>query len=191
MYSMRAIATCVTLTLLAGGTLAWTNLEPASTTANSAKAASPLEPLAFLEGAWHGDMNGSHVEEIWSKPHGTSIMGIFRWCKPDGSPSIFEMLTITSEGADTRLRLRHYSPTLVAKEQADKPLTLKLADSTADGSSRCAVFEAEAAGDLQRVTYQRKGATLHITVLFKTTPATEGKPEKARPPLEFILTRRG
>lgn len=76
---------------------------------------------------------------------------------------MFEILTITAEPDATRLRLQHYTPTLKANEDADKPLTLKLTQS----SSSRAVFEAEKdAHDLSRIVYEVTGDELKIAVEF-------------------------
>ncbi len=152
----------------------------AASAAGAAQATSPLAELGFLAGTWRGDMGPSMAEEVWSAPIGTSIMGCFRWLKPDQSPSMFEMLTITREGERTLLRLRHYSPTLTAKEEKDKPLTLTLSES---GPGK-AVFAAEkdGAGDLTSVRYELRDGALHIDVEF-----VQG--EKPRQPLKFRLAR--
>ncbi|MBY0312052.1 MAG: hypothetical protein K2W85_08280 [Phycisphaerales bacterium] len=156
---------------------------PAAAPVETKPTASPddLKPLAFLAGAWSSDSGGSLTEEHWSSPHGTSIMGMFRWCKPDGTPSMFEILTITAEPEGVLLRLRHYSPVLVAKEDKDKPLVLKL-DSVKDNK---AVFVAHAdTGKLSRITYHAAEADrLSIDVAFSE--------ESKRPPLRFNLKRQG
>lgn len=153
-----------------------------ATAAPNSSAASSLQELGFLAGAWRGDMAGGLSEEVWSEPSGSSIMGCFRWLKEDCSPRMFEMLTITREGDATLLRLRHYTPTLNAKEEADKPLTLSLKES---GPGR-AVFAAGKgeAGDLSGVRYELREGALHITVEF-------GNSEKQREPLIFSLQRSG
>jgi len=142
-------------------------------------AAARLAPLSFLTGTWQGDMNGGFVEETWSAPHGTNMLGHFRWLRPDGSAAMFELLAITQEDDDVRLRLRHYSPTLDAKEPLDKPQTLKLAEQSA---SR-ALFRAEKdAGTLDRISYEVENDVLHISVEFVAS-------EPPRLPLRFKLQR--
>jgi hypothetical protein len=157
-----------------------------------AVAAPPIEAVAFLEGTWRGRVEGSLVEEIWSAPQGSSVMGVFRWCRPDGTPAMFEILAITREGegdgAAVRLRLRHYSPTLVAKEAADRPLTLVLRESTA--SSALFVAEADRGGDLESIRYAVErddaGERLAIEIRF----VARGEPAAQRPPLTLTLERR-
>lgn len=145
--------------------------------------AAPVSALAFLAGTWKGALDGDFVEELWSAPHGTSMMGCFRWVGADGEASMFEILTISQEADATRLRLRHFTPTLGAKEASDKPMTLALAERT--GSK--AVFVAEKdAGMLSRIEYEVVGDELRIAVEFAPPASAD---ETRRPPLRFALRR--
>lgn len=153
--------------------------------ATTGVSATSIDSLGFLAGSWSGEMNGSYTDETWTRPQGNNIVGSFRWLKPDGTPSMFEILTITQEADAIRLRLRHFSPTLGAKEEADKPMTLKLAE--LEGSR--AVFKAEKdVGGLDHISYEVTGDQLAITVAFVQPPAD--KPDaKPRKPLEFKLKK--
>jgi len=168
-----------------GATAPPATVEPAKTAAAATAATgrdaagTAIEQLGFLRGAWRGEVNGAVVEEVWSPGHSSGYMGCFRWLKKDGTPSMFEMLTITSEQGTVRLRLRHFSATLAAREAADKPPTLSLGEHTATK----AVFGAEKdAGDLRAVAYELIDSKLHITVEFV-------KGEKEREPLRFVLSK--
>jgi hypothetical protein len=142
---------------------------PAITEAAPGAPATKAEALAFLAGSWSGEMGGSPVEEMWSRPLGPSIMGCFRWCKPDSSPAMFEMLAITEEKNDAgeavlRLRLHHFTAALVPHGDATKPMTLRLTES---GPAR-AVFTAEKdAEDLETITYEVADGHLRIDVAMK------------------------
>lgn len=152
---------------------------PADQPAAKNEAPFDLNRLAFLSGRWSSKDGGGLTEEHWSNPSGNNIMGMFRWCKPDGTPAMFEILTITREADGVYLRLRHYSAKLVAKDEKDKPITMKL-DTIEEGK---VVFKAHAhGGDLSHITYQSPVKdTLHIEVAFK--------PELKREALEFTLKR--
>lgn len=158
---------------------------PQSPPAEPAPKPDPLARVAFLAGQWSSNSPDGFVEEIWSPPHASSIMGVFRWCKPapDSSPAMFEILTITSEGADIYLRLRHFTPALAAKEEKDAPMTLKLLAPEPGATPSTAVFVAHAnAGKLSKITYERtKDDSLLIEVAFT--------PESQRDPLQFNLSR--
>lgn len=149
---------------------------------SEAQPADALAPVAFLAGRWvHIDAEGA-TEEHWSAPRGGAMMGMFRWDRPDGAPVMFEILTITAEGEDIILRLRHYSPKLVAKEEKDKAMTLRLAEK---GERRIVFAAAENAGSLSKIVYHCPTADdLHIGVQF--APGENGE---QREPLEFALKR--
>lgn len=146
-----------------------------------------IQDLAFMAGQWRGDQDGRLVEEFWSAPAGNNMIGCFRWLRADGRAMVFELLAMTQEADGVRLRLRHHSATLVAKEEKDQPLTLRLAE-VRPGFAR---FIAEAAaGDLDNITYTVQGEMLTINVAFKALPAGTGAASgKAREPLVFVLSR--
>lgn len=190
LFFIGAVASMVLVAAAGAGIMPAAN-QPESTTprqtqprpAEAGPAATPtinnprtIKSLAFLAGTWIGDMNGTHAEEAWSAPRGNNIIGHFRWLRPDGKPIIFEILTITEEPDAIRLRLRHYSETLVAKEEQDKPMTLKLV-SVSD--SRAHFAAEEHAGDLRHAVYTVKGDTLTIDLDLG----------EERDPLVFRLTR--
>ncbi|MBL9149184.1 MAG: hypothetical protein JNM94_10875 [Phycisphaerae bacterium] len=140
-----------------------------------------LDAVRFLAGTWRGSMGEDFVEEMWSEPHGQSVMGSFRWLRPNGTPVLFEMLLITKEPDALRLRLRHYTATLDAKDE--KPMTLKLAEAAPNR----AVFSAEKDADgLDRIVYERRGDVLAIDVEFVQPTGPDVKP---REPLRFQLKR--
>lgn len=181
--STLGVAACVGLSILTacGRHDAVRREQPAANTAPSFPVpAAALAPLSFMAGRWSAvNADASVVEEHWSAPHGTSMMGMFRWCTPDGTPAIFEILAITAEPEGVAFRLRHFSPTLVAKEEKGEPLMLRLTSS----SPGRAVFSASShARDLASITYVAAGPDrLHIDVVFVA--------ESTREPLKFDLKR--
>lgn len=140
-----------------------------------------LDALRFMVGRWVCELpSGGRVEEHWSAPHGTSIMGMFRWCNAAGQATLFELEAITAEPEGVFLRLRHHSATLVAKEEANKPVTLRLAEAEGMGTTGRAVFKARMdTGDLKSITYSREGQSLKVVVAFIETAN--------RPALEFEM----
>ena len=170
-------------------TEATTQATTQATTRAATEASPKASPIAIarlapLAGTWQGFVGDSFVEEIWSTPQGNTIMGCFRWCDAKRNPTMLEMLLIREEADAVRLRLRHYSPTLVGKEEKDAPITMRLV--SAEGS--VFLFEAEKhAGDLVSIRYTVDGDALDIEVAF-AAPA-EGKSQ--RPPLRFQLKRAG
>ena len=92
--------------------------------------------MAFIAGHWVGGDPGDLSEEIWSAPEGDSMVGMWRYVAK-GRARIYEILTLTAEGPDVVLRIRHFDPKLVAREEKDRPVELPL---VAKGA-REAVFE--------------------------------------------------
>ncbi len=113
--------------------------EDAPSTPAPAKAV--LEDLAWMAGHWVDDAGGELSDETWTVPFGDSMLGMWRYVK-DGKTRVFEILAITAEPGGVVLRLRHFDPQLTAREDTDKPVTLKLV-SWMRGEAR---FEGPAAG---------------------------------------------
>lgn len=99
------------------------------------------------------------------------MLGMWRVVQ-SGRPQIFELLAVSEEPEGIVLRLRHFDPRLVAREDKESPVTLRL---TAVQGAR-ATFEGPsgASGPL-RLTYHRTGArTLAVTL------ERDGKKEEFR-----------
>jgi hypothetical protein len=123
-----------------------------------------LQDVAFLAGHWQGRMGDDHVEEHWSKPQGDSVMGMFRWVTGGTKASMFEILTITEEAEGLTLRLRHFTPTMVAWEEKDEPMTLLLREA----SSRRGGFEELTENSVDSISYEINDAgQLAINVVFE------------------------
>jgi hypothetical protein len=149
----------------------------------AAKVADPLASVAFLAGRWI-EMNAEgNREEHWSAPRAGTMMGMFRWDKPDGTPNMLEILAINSEGDDVVMRLHHLSKTLQIHGECDKPMTFKLSEK----GERRAVFTPTANAEmLSKVVYHcPEPDRLKISVVMAT--------EAGAPPesLEFDLKREG
>jgi hypothetical protein len=116
-----------------------------------------LADVAFMEGHWRGGDPGDLSEEIWSAAEGDSMMGMWRYVAK-GRARIFEMLTLTAEGPSVVLRIRHFDPKLVAREEKDGAVALPL---VAKGP-REAVFEGPERGvkGPVRLAYRRDGDSL-------------------------------
>ena len=117
--------------------------------------------MAWIAGHWVDDSEGALSEEVWAAPSGDSMIGMWRYVAK-GKLQIFELLSITEEEGGPVFRLRHFDPRMVAREEKDKPLALKLV-SFKDGE---AAFEGpgQPAGTV-RLTYRRTGAdALSVTL---------------------------
>jgi hypothetical protein len=111
-----------------------------------------LADVAFMTGHWIGGDPGDLSEEVWSAPEGDSMIGMWRYVAK-GQARIFEMLTLTAEGPGVVLRIRHFDPKLVAREEKDRAVELHLVSK----GPREAVFEgSEHDGKgYVRLTYRR------------------------------------
>ena len=115
------------------------------------KPAGGLGQVAWIAGHWVDDSGGDLSEEVWAAPAGDSMVGMWRYVA-SGKVRIHELLTITDEEGGPVFRLRHFDPRLVAREEKDKPLELKLV-AIKDGE---AAFEGpgQPSGTV-RLTYRR------------------------------------
>ncbi len=120
-----------------------------------------LADVSFMAGHWVGGEAGDVSEEVWAAPEGDSMMGMWRYVTK-GRAGIFEFLTLTAEGPNVVLRIRHFDPELVGREDKERAVELPLV-SKGPGE---AVFEgAEYGGKgTVRLTYRGGGDTLTGTL---------------------------
>lgn len=129
-----------------------------------------LTNLAWMSGRWVDDSGGNFSEEIWTAPSGDSMMGMWRMVA-GGKAKIFELLSIKAESDGIIMRLRHFDPRLVAREEREKPVELTLVG----WKAREARFEGPAVGasGLVSLTYRRSSDDTLTCTLEK-----EGKKEE-------------
>lgn len=135
--------------------------------AGEAPPAATIHDMAWYAGTWRGTGLGGDNEEIWSAPKNGSMMGMYR-LHQNGRPVFHEFLTIVEERNSLMLRLKHFDAELrgwekpeesvqmplVAKRKgriyfdgltfephADDKVTIYLAITSKDGSTREEVFE--------------------------------------------------
>lgn len=141
-------------------------------------ARAPLPDLEFLSGSWRSFDGDDLSEEVWTLPHGDSMIGTFRMTAADGSLKLQESLAIVAEPGGTFLRLRHLDPKMVSREEKDAPIVLALESH----DDQRAVFRCVSGSrSLATITYWRVEQTLHSEVAFT--------PESKREPLTFSMRR--
>lgn len=120
-----------------------------------------LADVAFLSGHWVEVTGRNLSEEIWTLPAGDSMAGVWRYVE-EGRVRILELLAIRQEAAGPVLRLRHFDPDLVAREEKGAPVILPLVAV----EKQSAWFEGLAAGGSGTVSlgYRRDGETLAVTL---------------------------
>jgi hypothetical protein len=121
---MKALARVAVTALLVARAAADAGAQTSTT--SPARPAATVAQLAWIAGHWVDDSGGALSEEIWTAPSGDSMIGMWRYVA-QGRLQIFELLSITDDdGAGPVFRLRHFDPRMVAREEKDKALTLKL-----------------------------------------------------------------
>ena len=114
---MRRISLGVVLALLVSGF--------ARAQETPAPARAVLTDLAWLSGNWVDESEGGLSEETWTEPFGDSMLGMWRYVT-GGKARVFELLAITAGPEGVVLRLRHFDPQMIAREDKNAPVTLKL-----------------------------------------------------------------
>jgi hypothetical protein len=138
-----------------------------------------LADVAFMSGHWLGGEGGDLSEEVWTAPEGDSMVGLWRYVSK-GQVRILELLSIRVEADGVAMRLRHFDPSLVAREDKDRPLVLRLVR-RAPGE---AVFEGPA-GDgsgAVRLGYRREGDEGLVGLLEKAGQREEFRFRRAPRP---------
>ncbi len=156
-----------------GAALATEGLATSETPEDTVAQSRPvLSELAWIAGTWHEERGQAVLEERWDPPLGNAMTGTMRWLK-DGTATLYEFLQLEEDASGVRLYVRHFTPGCVAREEKDAPITLQLAEVTAN----TAVFTSES--EFPRRYEMRKGSdgVLHAAL----EGVKGGKPTK----LEF------
>jgi hypothetical protein len=95
-----------------------------------------LADVAFIAGTGTGSLGGGVIEEHWSAPAGDSMMGMFRYIKSD-RVVFYEFLLIEQTAAGPVLRLKHFDPGLIGREEKAEVFSYPLVEL----KPRRAVFE--------------------------------------------------
>lgn len=96
------------------------------TAADDGNSAQPrMSDLAWLAGDWVKEDGKSRLQELWSKPDGDSMAGVFRWIKK-GKVWIYELMTIREEEGTLVFRFRHFGNDMTAWEPKTEPITYRL-----------------------------------------------------------------
>lgn len=153
----------------------------------SAALAGPLDDLAWMAGTWRGGDETHHIEEHWSEPAGTSMVGSFHLVI-EGEPVFYELIVIEIEGGTPVMRLKHFSPGLVGWEKRKRCLSFALTEQQAGAWARFEDPDSD-----EHLLYTRSGD--HLTVElnhergqglfeFERVPVTAApaEPVQDRPP---------
>ena len=141
-----------------------------------------VDQLAWVSGAWTGNLGDRTVEQHWSAPLGGSIIAMYRSIQANKA-TLYELLAIEQEGEGVVLRIKHFAPGpgLVSREAKDESANNRLVSL----EGRTAVFEGTDAANPVRITFNSPDpATLNITSSRQRdgkTTATEFKYTRIKP----------
>lgn len=162
--ALFGVATAVSVLLVGGATQEQEKAQsPTSSKAPAVKA--KVSDFAWMSGTWRGKDEKSEFEETWSSVANGSIIGMFRMGAGDKS-TFFEFETLTQEGDEVVLRIRHYREKMVDADAA--PMVWSVAKLAANE----VVFECPGDGFVRRLAYRREGDRLTAHVESKH----DGKP---------------
>jgi len=126
MKSLSAIAAALTA---AGLVLVAVNAaEPGPGPNTEATAHHSIEDVAFLAGAWEGEVFGGVGEEYWTQPRAGSMLGVFRLIDDDET-TITEYFIVHESEDGVWLRFKHFN-TRFDTWDTDGPLTFRLIEAS-------------------------------------------------------------
>ena len=84
-----------------------------------------LEDVSWIAGHWKGEAFGGVAEEIWSPPHGDSMMFVFKLVS-EGKVQFYEVGHIQQINETLILQLKHFHGSLKGWEEKDDTVDFKL-----------------------------------------------------------------
>jgi hypothetical protein len=128
-----------------------------------------IEDFAFLTGYWVGEGFGGVSEEMWMPPVDGRMQGIYK--HSSNSALMFsELLDISSEHGQIRLRLKHFNPDLTGWEEKNDHVTFPL-ESVAPNKATFRGLSYELVGKDQlriELTLRESDGSTHVEVFNLT-----------------------
>ena len=93
--------------------------------AGNTSPAAEIDQIDWIAGHWHGEAFGGQIEEVWSKPAGGAMMGMFRLVQGD-EVGFYELLTLLEENGSLVFRLKHFNSDLTGWEEKDETVSMPL-----------------------------------------------------------------
>lgn len=154
-----------------------TGPSPAKGSLPTPAAKATLADFAWLAGRWQGVWGPRIARQAWIPPKAGVMLGTFQLTENDKT-LVIELFTLVEKPDGIELRLRHFTPSLVAWEKSG-PAVLKFASS----DPKTTVFENPSDGEPKRVVIQRIDADTYIS-------RSEIVPEKGDTQVTEITYRR-
>lgn len=90
-----------------------------------------IADAAWLAGDWVGEGFGGLLEENWSAPAGTQMIGHFRMTH-DGVPQFYELVLIEEHEGGLRYRVKHFNPDFTGWEERNDAHTFAFISTSPD-----------------------------------------------------------
>ena len=83
-----------------------------------------IQDMKPLAGTWRGEGLGGTVEEVYSQPQDSVMMGMFRFLEK-GKTNFYEFITVSEENGTLIVRLKHFNADLKGWEEKDKTVDFR------------------------------------------------------------------
>lgn len=93
--------------------------------ADGVRPSATIADLIWLQGRWQGEGLGGTMEEVWSAPAGSAMVGYFRLVR-DGKPTFYEIMTLLEAEGSVEMRLKHVNPDMTGWEEKADFVTFRL-----------------------------------------------------------------
>jgi hypothetical protein len=91
----------------------------------SASPSASLSDIDWIQGHWRGEAFGGVTEEVWTPPHGNSMMCAFKLIVKN-EVQFYELVTISEENGTLIMRLKHFDGKMIGWEAKDESIDFKL-----------------------------------------------------------------
>lgn len=99
----------------------------------SMRPAATIDKIDWLAGSWKAEAFGGEVEEIWTKPSGGAMAGLFKVLN-NKKPFLYEFELIVEEQGSLTIQLKHFSADLSSWEEKDEYISFPLVKLTKDAA---------------------------------------------------------
>lgn len=109
-----------------------------------------VQDLAWMQGAWAGDLGPNRLEERWNAPRAGTLASLVRMTGATGT-SMIELIVIEEEAGSLVLRLQQWNPGFEPRTEGPQVFALESL------GKRTVTWKALGSGGLQSLTYSRHG----------------------------------
>lgn len=109
-----------------------------------------VDDLAWMQGAWAGDLGPNRLEERWNAPLGGTIASLVRMTGPEGT-SMVELIVVEEEAGSLVLRLQQWNPGFQPRTEQPQVFALESL------GKKTVTWKALGSTGIQKLTYSRFG----------------------------------